>query len=106
MRTDQPKMLIPIGNALETLNRLETMVKDTENEALSDIAKCEPRKLFHLVSWSANYAATASSAIEIYPDDSQIKTHEKNATNILFKNTQRLVNRFEKECRCRKTYFD
>lgn len=48
----------------------------------------------------------AGSATEIYPDNLKIKEHDRNASTILFKNNQNLVNRFEKECRCKRIYFD
>lgn len=102
----EERILTPIDKALETLKNLKIEVDDTEKAAIADTVKCDPNKLFRLISWAAIYRATASSATEIYPNDLDIKTHNKNASKILFGKTQDLVSKFERECRCRRTYMD
>lgn len=85
---------------LKTLETLEVNTNETEKEARTDVAKCEPSKLFNLIATASSYRMMAGCAEEEYPKDPEIQEHVKSSKNLFTKKALELTSKFEKDCLC------
>lgn len=92
--------MVDRNKMLRSLENLEINAYDTEKEAIIEIEKCQPSKLFNLIAQASSYRMMAGCAEEEFPNDIEIKEHVKSAKSLLLDKTLKLTSKFEKDCIC------